>query len=92
MRKQQDTLIRGGNKRFLAICLNLEPWTKRRLRLSCLNAAFSTPVGRAAGKSFISRECTYIRQTLYMPALVAIRFTPDLRRIYACRSPASGMA
>lgn len=39
--------------------------------------------GKWQGKSFIRGGRACIRQALYMPALVAMRFNPDLKRIYS---------
>ena len=39
--------------------------------------------GRWAGRSFIRGERADVRQALYMPALVAARFNPDMKAKYA---------
>ena len=38
--------------------------------------------GARRGKAFIRGGRALLRDALYMPALVAIRFTPDLKRVY----------
>ena len=38
--------------------------------------------GEWKGKAFIQGGRKYLRHALYMPALVAIRFNPDLKRKY----------
>jgi len=38
--------------------------------------------GKWQGKSFIRGGRASLRQALYMPALVATRFNPDLKRVY----------
>ena len=38
--------------------------------------------GRSTGRAFIAGGRAIVRQALYMPALVATRFTPDLKAKY----------
>lgn len=45
-------------------------------------APFSRESGKWKGKSFIGAGRRFLRQSLYMPALVAMRFNPDMKTKY----------
>jgi len=45
-------------------------------------APFSRESGKWKGKRFIGGGRKFLREALYMPALVAMRFNPDLKRVY----------
>jgi len=58
-------------------CLNSEQWKK-----SGGLAPVTRQSGIWRGKSLIQGGRATLRQALYMPALVALRFNPDLKRVY----------
>lgn len=45
-------------------------------------APFSRESGKWKGKRFIGGGRKYLREALYMPALVAMRFNPDMKTVY----------
>ncbi|AOX20071.1 hypothetical protein A0U90_06920 [Kozakia baliensis] len=68
--------------RFWPTCLNSARWKK--VRQPPLPGWYPLRASPAHGdaRSFIQGGRATLRQVLYMPAIVAMRFNPDVKRVY----------
>lgn len=67
---------------LIALAPELGNLDQRQIAALAGLAPISRQSGTWRGRSFIQGGRAILREALYMPALVAIRFNPDLRRIY----------
>ncbi|UCI22927.1 transposase (plasmid) [Mesorhizobium sp. B2-1-8] len=80
-----DSMPGGSAITAFALLVEMpEPGTLGHAKAACLAASLqSLGSPEWTGRAFIRGDRTSVRRALYMPALVAIRFNPDLKAKYA---------
>ena len=69
--------------RFSPFCPKSAHWTESRSEASPASSPTAVKSGKWKGKSSIGGGRKPLRDAIYMPALVAMRFNPDLKAKYA---------